>query len=142
MPGVVGGRGSGVLREFLDRFRRHAAVPADVADEIGGELVAVFSLLDELDREAATRRAAADARSSTERTATAAAVEQVLAAGRRQADGVRAQAVEEARHAAGGTATEIAAQARAQATEIRTSGRARIPVLVDEVVACVLEQER
>lgn len=130
-------RGSRSLREFLDRFRRPAGVPAQVTDELAAELEPLFAGLDALDREAAAIRAEADRRGAEHREAVTRDVDRVLAAGRERAERARTRVVEDAGRAAEVEAAAIRSSATAEADRIRAQGRSRIPSLVAEVLRCV-----
>jgi hypothetical protein len=133
------GRGSGFLREFLDRFRRSAGVPAQVTDEVAAELAPLYSALDAIDREAAAIRADAEQRASADRESVTDEVDRRLAAGREHAERERIRVVADARRAAEKAADEIVSAGVAEADRIRAQGRARVPVLVVDVVRCVVE---
>jgi len=140
---VVARHGSSqALREFLDRFRRPAAVPAEVSDEVVRELGPVFEALDSLQQEAAVLQHEAECRRSDEQLTVATEIERRLAAGRESADRVRRAIVEEARRNTESEAAELRARARAEAGRLRERGRSRIPDLANSIVGCVLEDCR
>jgi hypothetical protein len=134
---LVDGRGSRSLREFLDRFRRPAGVPAQVTDELAAELEPLFAGLDALDREAAAMRAEAARRDAEHRESATREVDAILAAGREQAERARARVAEAARRAAEADADAIRSSAAGEADRIRAQGRSRIQPLVARVLRCV-----
>jgi hypothetical protein len=122
---------------ILDRFRRAAAVPAAVGDELAGELAPLFLVLDSIAEESERIRRAAD--EDVERGLAAVREE---AAGEtteahRRADAGRARALAERRESREAEARSLFAAAEAEAREIRERGAARVPDLVADVVACV-----
>ncbi len=133
------GRGSGFLREFLDRFRRSAGVPAQVTDELAVELVPLFEALDALDRDAAILREDAARQAAERRESVTAEVEGVLAAARDRAEHERLRVEADARRAVEIDADAIRASGAVEAGRIRAQASARIPVLVERVVRCVLQ---
>lgn len=133
------GRGSRFLREFLDRFRRSAGVPAQVTDEVAAELAPLYIALDAIGREAATVRAGAERRANALRESVTDEVNRRLAAGREHAERERIRVVADARRAAEEAADEIVSAGVAEADRIRAQGRDRVPVLVADVVRCVME---
>lgn len=127
---------------ILDRFRRAAAVPAAVGNDLARELAPVFVALDaiEAESEQVRRRAAetAERRIAAARSETAG----VSSRAREQAEAVRAQA-EEARHRSRDAETRaLLAEAEAEAERIRGQGSARARELVAAVLACVQGDER
>jgi hypothetical protein len=133
----VDGRGSRSLREFLDRFRRPAGVPAQVADELLAELEPLFAGLDALDREAARLRDEAARRIALDREAATREVAELLAAGRERAERTRTQVADAARGAAGVEAEAVRSAALREADRIRAQARTRMEPLVALVVRCV-----
>jgi erythromycin esterase-like protein len=133
-----GGRGAGVLREILDRFRRSAAVPAVMSDEIELELVPLFRKLDALELDAAALREASAQRIQADRDRTRADVERMLATGRAACERERTRVRAEGREAAEREAAELVRQAEVEVERIRVASDEMIPGLVSQVVACVL----
>ena len=119
---------------WLERFRRAAAVPAAVGDDLEAELMPVFAALAELEREAEGLRAAAVHDGERRRAAAAAEAERILVEARRNAAAERARAEEERRCAATSEAAAIEAAGRAEAERVAARGRERLPALVADVV--------
>lgn len=122
---------------ILDRFRRAAAVPAGVGDDLARELAPVFAALDEIesecDRVRADAAAVAERRVADARAAAAAG----SARGREAAEAARAEAEAERRRVLEREALELRREAEAEAERIRARGELRLAELVDAVVACV-----
>jgi hypothetical protein len=127
---------------ILDRFRRAAAVPAGVGDDLARELAPVFAALDEI--EEACDRVRASAAASAERRVAKARAE--VAAGsarcREAAEAARAEAEAERRRTLEREALELRREAEVEARRIRAQGAARLGELVDSVVACVRAEAR
>ncbi|HXV33926.1 MAG TPA: hypothetical protein VD769_07945 [Gaiellaceae bacterium] len=125
------------MSTILDRFRRAAAVPAGVGDDLVRELAPVFAALDSI--EADCERVRAEAAEAAERRVAAARAESavVSARTREHAEAVRAEAEAERRRARELQASALHAEAEAEAEAIRERGAERIPKLVAAVVACV-----
>ena len=122
---------------ILDRFRRAAAVPAGVADDLARELAPVFAALDAIEEDC--RRAHAEAVAAAERRVAAARADAavVSARGRERAEAVRAAAEAERRRAREAEAQALRADSEAEAARIREEGADRIPALVAAVVDCI-----
>jgi hypothetical protein len=122
---------------ILDRFRRAAAVPADVGDDLSRELAPVFASLDSIEAECEQVRG--DAAEAAERRIAAARGDSavVSARTREQAEAVRAEAEAERRRAREAEASALRIDAEAEAEVVRERGEERIPELVAAVVACV-----
>lgn len=122
---------------ILDRFRRAAAVPAAVGDELAGELAPLFLALDAIEEESDRIRGAAQ--ESVERRLAAAREEAAgqTAEAHRLAEAGRAQALAKRREAREAEAQALRAAAEVEARQIRERGAARVPGLVAEAVACV-----
>lgn len=127
------------LRDFLDRFRRVAGVPAEAAEDTAAELAPVFALLDPLETELEEIAAAAERRRQRllEEASTEAAL--TLADAHEQGEAEHAEALKIGRRAAAAPAADIVAAAEREAEAIRARGRERIPDLVAQVLACVRE---
>lgn len=129
----------GPIGGFLERFRGTGGVPAAVGEEPVLELVPVFAALDAFEFEAAevrehTKNIAAHRLHNAEE-----GVKEILAAARGLADSERGDALKAGLRAADVEASQIVARAEADARRTDETGRARLPGLVDEVVARVLE---
>ncbi|HWB56971.1 MAG TPA: hypothetical protein VG479_08560 [Gaiellaceae bacterium] len=125
------------ISTVLDRFRRAAAVPAVVGDELTVELAPVFLALDSIEDESDCIRRAAE--QSVERQLAAARDETAgeTAEAHRRAEAVRARALAERRDARQAEARALLTAAEAEARAIGERGAARAPGLAAEVVACV-----
>jgi vacuolar-type H+-ATPase subunit H len=122
---------------ILDRFRRAAAVPAAVGDELVNELAPLFLALDSIEEESArVPEAAAEAAERRLASARAEAVELTTQA-RAQAESARAETEAMRRAKREAEARQLLAVAEAEAREVREQGAARVPELVAEVLACV-----
>jgi hypothetical protein len=122
---------------ILYRFRRAAAVPTTAGDELARELAPVFAALDAIEEDGEKLRAE-----------TAHAVEKRLAGARAEAARIGAQAREaaaaararteaEARRTASRESEELLAAAADEGRRRAEAGSARIPKVVQDVVACV-----
>lgn len=127
------------LRDFLDRFRRVAGVPADVAEDTTAELAPVFALLEPLEAELADVAAAAERRRQRLLEEAETEADQILADARGQGEAERAEVLKLGRRAAAAAAAEIVSAAETEAAEIRARARERAPELVARVLACVRE---
>jgi hypothetical protein len=123
----------------LDRFRRAAAVPAAVGDELASELAPLFLVLDSIEEEAEELRAAA--RDSAGRRLAVARAEAagIAARARERAEAARARAEAGRLEAREGEARALLAAAEEEARETRERGAARASALVEAVLACVKE---
>lgn len=130
-PGSVGG--------ILERFHGTAGVPAVVGEETALELVPVFAALDAFEREADEAHGHAEAMVVHRLHEAEEGAKEILAAARSLADSERGDALKAGLRAADAEASHIVARAEADARLIDERGRARLPGLVDEVVARVLE---
>lgn len=134
------GSGSvGSLGGFLERFRGAGGVPAAVGEETVLELVPVFAALDAFEREAATAREHAEQMSAHRLHEAEEGAKEILADARSLAGSERDDALEAGLRAADVEASQIVARAEADARRIDETGRARLPGLVDVIVARVLE---
>ena len=131
--------GSGALRAFLDRFRRQAAVPAQAADDLAAELRPLFAALDALDREADALREAAARREGERDAAAAARLDELRAAGGRNAAAARRRAAARTLRSYDAEAAAVAEAGRAEASRIRAAGPGRIDALAEKVVELVFE---
>lgn len=130
-PGPVGG--------ILERFHGTAGVPAAVGEETVLELVPVFAALDAFELEAADARGHAEAMAAHRVHEAVEGAKEILAAARGLADSERGDALKAGLRAADADVSQIVARAEADARQIDGRGRERLPGLVDEVVARVLE---
>jgi vacuolar-type H+-ATPase subunit H len=124
---------------ILERFRGTAGVPAAVGEETIVELVPVFAALDAFEIEAAEVRERAEAMTAHRLHEAEEGAREILAAARSLADSERGDALKAGLRAADVEASQIVARAEAEARLIDERGRARLPALVDKVVARVLE---
>jgi vacuolar-type H+-ATPase subunit H len=129
----------GPVGSILERFHGTAGVPAAVGEETMLELVPVLAALDAFEREASEAREHAEAIAAHQVYKAEEGVREILAAARSAADSERGDALKAGLRAADVQASRIVAQAEADARLIDEKGRARLPELVDEVVARVLE---
>ena len=120
---------------ILDRFRRAAAVPAGVGDDLARELAPVFAALDEIESEC--DRVRADAVATAERRVAADS-----AWSRQAAETARVEAEAERRRALEEEAPRLRREAEAEARRVRAQGETRLAELVDAVVACVRAEGR
>ena len=122
---------------ILDRFRRAAAVPADVGDDLARELAPVFAALDAIEAECEQVRR--EAGGTAERRVAAARAEAavVSARSRQRAEEARAEAEAERRRARAQEARGLRAEAADEARRIAELAAERVPGLVEQVVACV-----
>lgn len=127
------------LSALLERFRRTAGVPASVGGELEAELEPVFAALESIEREAAElrERVAAQAGLRLERAHEEGARLELALLQRSEAEQERLEA--EVRRRAAEEAEAILAGAEREAEAVLERGRARIPSLVEAVVACVRE---
>ena len=130
-PGSIGG--------ILERFHGTGGVPAAVGEEPVLELVPVFAALDAFELEAAEVREHAEAMAAHRLHKAEEGAKEILAAARGLADSERGDALKAGLRAADAEASQIVARAEADARRIDETGRERLPALVDEVVARVLE---
>jgi hypothetical protein len=122
---------------ILDRFRRAAAVPAAVGDELARELAPLFLVLDSIEEESERVRGAADEAAGRRLSEARAEAAGLAAAARERAEAGRARAEEERRKAREAEAGSLLVAAEAEAQRIRERGAARSPELVATVVACL-----
>ena len=130
----------GSVGSILERFHGTAGVPAAVGEETMLELVPVFAALDTFELEAGELRRHADAMAAHRLHEAEEGAREILAAARSLADSERGDALKAGLRAADVEASQIVARAEADARGIDKRGRARLPGLVDEVVARVLEE--
>jgi hypothetical protein len=125
------------ISTVLDRFRRAAAVPAAVGDELSGELAPLFLALDSIEEESERIRRTAE--ESVDRQLAAARDETAgeTAEARRRAEAVRARALAERRETRLAEARALLAAAETEAREIHERGEERVAGLAAAVVACV-----
>lgn len=141
-PGSVAHRGPhGSLGGFLERFRGTGGVPAAVADDAALELVPVFVALEEVERAAAEAYGRADRIMARRRFEAEEGAREILADAARLADSERGDALKAGLRAADVEASRIVALAEEDARRIGEIARGRLPRLVDEVVARVLEED-
>lgn len=133
----VSGRGAGVLREFLDRFRRSGGVPTQVTDDVAAELAPLFATLDGLDGEAAVVRDQAARRAADLDSMATLEAERILGDAQLRAEEERRRMVDDACTRATAEVDAILSQAAAQADRIRSAGNARLPTMVAHVISCV-----
>jgi hypothetical protein len=122
---------------ILERYRRPAAVPEVVADELAGELAPVFAALDELAGEAERIRADARRRAQSRLQAARDQAVAVLGDAAAQAETERAEAAAAGREASQVMMDELLAASEAEAARTRELAGDRIPGLVAAVLACV-----
>jgi vacuolar-type H+-ATPase subunit H len=132
-------RPPGPIGSFLERFRGSPGVPAAVGEEAALELVPVFAALDDFEEEAAEIREHAEAMASNRLHRAVEDAEEIRAAARSRADSERDDALKAGLRAADAEASRIVAQAEVDARRIDDTGDTRVPALVDEVLARVLE---
>lgn len=125
------------VRTILDRFRRGAAVPADLGVELAAELVPLFAALDSLEVEGERVREDARVRAARRLAAARDEAEGRAAGFRERAEAEREEVANERRHAGATEAHELRAAADEEARRIAGVARARMPGLVAEVVDCV-----
>ena len=114
-------------------------MPAAVGEETVLELVPVFAALDAFELEAAEVRDHAEAMAAHRLYEAEEGAKEVLAAAMSVADSERGDALKAGLRAADVEASQIVARAEADARRIDERGRKRLPGLVDEVMARVLE---
>ena len=139
-PPVARHAPAGPVGSILERFRGTAGVPAAVGEETTLELAPVFAALDAFELEAAAAREHAEAMVAHRLHEAEEGAREILAAARSQADSERGDALKAGLRAADVEASQIVARAEADARGIDERGRERLPGLVDEVVARVLEE--
>ena len=127
------------MGDFLERFRGTRGVPAAVGEEAASELAPVFEALDAFELEAAAAREQAERVAAHRRFEAEEGAKEILADAKSLADSERGDALKAGLRAADVRASQIVAEAEADALRIGETGRARLPALVDEVVARVLE---
>jgi vacuolar-type H+-ATPase subunit H len=133
-PGPIGPIGG-----FLERFRRSGGVPVAVGGEVTTELAVVLAALDGLEREAEELRARSEADSARRIQEAEQETERILVEARERAESERDDALTAGLRAADATVAGVVAQAEADAERIREAGAQRLPDLVAEVLARVLE---
>jgi vacuolar-type H+-ATPase subunit H len=138
--GPVARRGPpGSVGSVLERFHGSAGVPAAVGEETAVELVPVFAALDAFEKEAAEARRQTDAMAARRMHEAEEGAKEIVAAAKSLSDSERGDALKAGLRAADVEAAQIVAQAEAEARRIEKRGRERVPALVDEVLARVLE---
>jgi hypothetical protein len=136
---VFGPSGVGPLRSLLERFRRGAGVPASVGGELAAELAPVFAALDEIEREVDDLREQSQAAVADRLRETEDEIRRIVQDGRRRAIQERDEALTSAWREADAEAVAVARAAKAEGDEVRRRGAERMPALVAEVLARVLE---
>lgn len=126
---------------ILDRFRRAAAVPASVGDDLARELAPVFAALDAIEAESEQVRTRAAETAERRITAARAETAGASARARERAEAMRAQAEEERHRSRDAEARALLTGAEAEAERIREQGSARARDLVPTVLACVRGDE-
>lgn len=129
----------GPIGGFLERFHGTGGVPAAVGEETVLELVPVFAALDAFELEAAAVRTHAEKMAAHRLYTAEEGAKEILADARDLADSERGDALKAGLRAADVEASQIIAGAALDARQIDEAGRARLPGLVDGVVARVLE---
>ncbi len=129
----------GPIGGFLERFRGTGGVPAAVGEAATLELVPVFATLDAFELEAAGARGHTEKMAAHRLHEAEEGAKEILAAARGLADSERGDALKAGLRAADVEASQIVARAEHDARRIDELGRERLPGLVDEVVARVLE---
>ncbi len=122
---------------ILDRFRRAAAVPAAVGDDLAHELAPLLAALDTIEAESELVRARAADTAERRLAAARAEAAGVSARARQRAEAERRRAEAAHRRAREAEAHALLTAAEGEAERIRERGSARAPELVDAVVACV-----
>ena len=133
------------LRDFVGRFRpagapgaaAPAGVPADRVSERAAELGPVFDELREAVNEAEAIRAHAAREAERRRSAATQRVVELLADARREADSARSSAAAAVAASASGEEEAVLDRARTDAEVISRRASARLPQLVDRVIAAV-----
>lgn len=133
---------SGPLSGLLERFRRTGGVPAAVGGDLASELAPVFAALDEIESEAAAVRRDAGAQRADREARLEREIGKILADALTEAERTRDEAFDAAHRAAEAEAAAIIAEGDREAAAIREDGAARLPSLVDEVVARVAGSRR
>jgi hypothetical protein len=126
---------------WLERFRRPAGVPPAAAEELESELMPIFALLDEIEREAEVLRAEAEREAARRADASLADAEGVLASWRRRAEAERATIEREQHVLATTEARALEAEAVRSAEQVRIRGFERIPQLVGAVMRCLVQED-
>lgn len=114
-------------------------MPAAVGEEAAPELVSVFVALDAFELEAAEVREHAETMASHRLYEAEEGAKEILADAKGLADSERGDALKAGLRAADVEASQIVERAEVDARRIDETGSARLPGLVDEVVARVLE---
>ncbi|MFE7761107.1 hypothetical protein [Streptomyces sp. NPDC057438] len=135
------------FRDFLTRFRPAASpgraapggVPADRSAELRAELTPPLALLEQTEAEARNIRERADAAVASRRSEAEGQAGTIVAAAHEEARQVRVRTAEQVLRAADGEAAALLAEAEREAVAVRGRARSRTPVLVDRVLALVLE---
>jgi vacuolar-type H+-ATPase subunit H len=138
-PSVARHAPAGQVGSILERFHGTGGVPAAVGEETVLELVPVFAALDAFESEAAEMRERAEAMAAHRLHEAEEGAKEILADARSLADSERGDALKAGLRAADVEASQIVAGAEADAARIDERGHARLPGLVDEIVARVLE---
>ena len=131
---------AGPIGSILERFRGTAGVPAAVGEETNLELVPVFAALDTFELEAVGAREHAEAMAAHRLHEAEEDAREIVAAAMSLADSERGDALKAGLRAADVEASQIVARAEADARRTDERGRERLPGLVDEVVARVLDE--
>ncbi|MGZ8688596.1 MAG: hypothetical protein ACXWZP_09235 [Gaiellaceae bacterium] len=129
----------GSMGGFLERFHGTGGVPAAVGEETVLELVPVFAALDAFEREAAEALEHAEAMAAHRLYEAEEGVKEILSDAKGLADSERGDALKAGLRAADVEASQIVEQAGVDARGIVERGSERLPRLVAEVVARVLE---
>lgn len=124
---------------FLERFHGTGGVPAAVGEETALELVPVFAALDAFEREAASTSEHAEQVAAHRLFEAEEGAKEILSYAKSLADSERGDALKAGLRAADAEAAQVVMRAETDASEIDERGRERIPALVEEVVARVLE---
>jgi vacuolar-type H+-ATPase subunit H len=114
-------------------------MPAEIGEETALELVPVFAALDAFEREAAEARERAEQMAARRLHDAEEGAKEILADARSLADSERGDALKAGLRAADVESAQIIHDAEADARRIEELGRERIPVLVERVLARVLE---
>jgi vacuolar-type H+-ATPase subunit H len=127
------------VNEWLERFRRPAAVPAAAADDLSSELMPIFAALTAIEDEARQVHEDAEREASRRVEGAAAEADEIIAESRRRAEAERARSEAARRESIAAEAQAIELEAEAEARRIREVGRTRIPPLVAAVIARIAE---
>jgi vacuolar-type H+-ATPase subunit H len=122
---------------ILDRFRRAAAVPAAVGDDLASELAPLVLVLDSIEEDVERLRAAAEEAAERRLAVARAEAARLRARARERAEAARAEAEAGRLEASEGDARALLEAAEKEARETRERGAARAPALVEAVLACV-----